>query len=134
MNEGLTDKERIIVIKRWIPKETRREFLNQLRDYTEQVRLGNIGLISDIALRMEIKKYINQYIQLGDLNDEEWEYLFTQTKERDILNDLCERYIQEVKTDTLDDKFMKGFRDYWNRTEEERFKRKEKAIWLLMSE
>lgn len=29
---------------------------------------------------------------------------------------------------------MKGFRDYWNRTEEERFKRKEKAIWLLMSE
>lgn len=134
MNEGLTDKERIIVIKRWIPKETRREFLNQLRDYTEQVRLGNIGLISDIALRMEIKKYINQYIQLGDLNDEEWEYLFTQTKERDILNDLCERYIKEVKTDTLDDKFMKGFRDYWNRTEEERFKRKEKAIWLLMSE
>lgn len=103
MNEGLTDKERIIVIKRWIPKETRREFLSQLRDYTEQVRLGNIGLISDIALRMEIKKYINQYIQ-------------------------------EVKTDTLDDKFMKGFRDYWNRTEEERFKRKEKAIWLLMSE
>lgn len=134
MNEGLTDKERIIVIKRWIPKETRREFLSQLRDYTEQVRLGNIGLISDIALRMEIKKYINQYIQLGGLNDEEWEYLFTQTKERDILNDLCERYIQEVKTDTLDDKFMKGFRDYWNRTEEERFKRKEKAIWLLMSE
>ena len=134
MNEGLTDKERIIVIKRWIPKETRREFLSQLRDYTEQVRLGNIDLISDIALRMEIKKYINQYIQLGDLNDEEWEYLFTQTKERDILNDLCERYIQEVKTDTLDDKFMKGFRDYWNRTEEERFKRKEKAIWLLMSE
>lgn len=134
MNEGLTDKERIIVIKRWIPKETRREFLSQLRDYTEQVRLGNICLISDIALRMEIKKYINQYIQLGDLNDEEWEYLFTQTKERDILNDLCERYIQEVKTDTLDDKFMKGFRDYWNRAEEERFKRKEKAIWLLMSE
>ena len=30
MNEGLTDKERIIVIKRWIPKETRREFLSQI--------------------------------------------------------------------------------------------------------
>lgn len=129
------------VIRIEVPREVRREFLRQKRDYARKVDLNSLELNADLAIQMEIKKYLNKFIHETDFADEIWKYLFAKTRENDILNDLCEGFVLQYrkgKEDSIKNKereeFLRQFASYWIRTEEERNQRKEKAIWLLQSE